>query len=47
MSHHLPIFNKAGMEIGYLRITNDGVAISIWLDKNAVANPGLFVPAVD
>ena len=44
MSHHLPIFNTAGIEIGYLRITNEAKVLSIWLKDGAVLNPGLFLP---
>lgn len=40
----MPIFNKAGIKLGHLRITNDAVVISIWLDDTAVTNYGLFFP---
>jgi len=43
-SHHINIFNKAGVRIGYLRITNAAQVLSIWLDDTAVANSGLFFP---
>jgi len=43
-SHHIDIYNKAGIRIGYIRITNDAHVRSIWLDDTAVANPGLFFP---
>jgi len=47
MSHHVLIFSKARMPLGHLRITNDGFVISVYLNEQAVANPGNFVPMVD
>jgi len=46
MSHHLSIYNKAGIRIGHLRITNDAVVLDVYLNKEAVANPGVFLPLV-
>jgi hypothetical protein len=43
-THHTPIYNGAGIKIGYVRITNDAVVKSIWLHQMAVQNYGLFVP---
>jgi len=43
-SHHTPIFTKAGIEIGYLRITNSAKVLSIYLGEAAVSNSGLFLP---
>jgi len=44
MSHHISIFNAAGIKIGHLRITNEARVLSIWLSETAVANSGLFIP---
>jgi len=46
MSHHVPIYNKAGIELGYIRITNEAKVLSIWLSESSVANHGLFLPEV-
>jgi len=43
-SHHLQIFTKAGVKIGYLRITNSAKVLSIYLGESAVSNSGLFFP---
>jgi len=43
-SHHVQIFNKAGIRLGYMRITNSAKVLSIYLNDEAVSNPGLFCP---
>jgi len=45
-SHHVAIYNKAGIDIGFIRITNSAKVLSIWLHDTAVANSGLFLPEV-
>jgi len=45
-SHHVAIYNRAGIDIGYIRVTNSAKVISIWLYDTAVANSGLFLPEV-
>jgi len=30
-SHHMMVYDETGMEIGYLRITNDGEIYSAWI----------------
>ena len=44
MSHHVPIYIDGPLgEIGYARITNDGVILSIWIRDQYQ----LFVPDGD
>jgi len=45
-SHHYPFYNRAGVNIGYLRITNSGTVLSIWLYDSAEINSGHFLPEV-
>jgi len=45
-SHHVAIYNRAGIDIGYIRITNHAKVLSIWLYDTAVANSGHFLPEV-
>jgi len=45
-SHHTPIYNRAGVDIGYLRITNSGKVLSIWLYDSAEITSGHFLPEV-
>jgi hypothetical protein len=45
-THHVPIYNRAGIDIGYIRVTNNAKVFSIWLYDTAVANSGLFLPEV-
>tara|TARA_Y100000361_G_C11151048_1_gene341090 strand:+ start:609 stop:758 length:150 start_codon:yes stop_codon:yes gene_type:complete len=41
MSHHIPLFTAGAVtRVGYARITNDGVVLSIWLDDQQM----LFLP---
>jgi len=45
-SHHVGIYNLAGVRVGHLRITNSGNVIHVHLNDEAVSNPGLFFPEV-
>jgi hypothetical protein len=42
MSHHKLIYDKDGNDIGFLRITNEGEVLSVWIDNNGFM--GLFNP---
>lgn len=42
MSHHKPIYDKDGDEVGFLRITNEGEVLSVWINTNGFM--GLFHP---
>lgn len=42
MSHHKPIYDKDGEEVGFLRITNSGEVLSVWINSNGFK--GLFHP---
>ena len=48
MSHHKPISIHYGgdrVNIGYVRINNDGKVLSVWIDSRVQRQ--LFVPEVD
>jgi len=42
MSHHKPIYNKEGEAIGFLRVTNEGEVLSVWVNHHGYM--GLFHP---
>jgi len=42
MSHHKPIYDKDGEVVGFLRITNEGEVLSVWIKSKGFM--GLFHP---
>jgi len=42
MSHHKSLHDKDGKNIGFLRITNEGEVLSVWINTNGFM--GLFHP---
>jgi len=42
MSHHKLIYDTDGKKVGFMRITNEGEVLSVWIDSKGFM--GLFNP---